>query len=146
MPEPVSELPTVPTTSTPPASRPNRPRENKPAANSESKPAEQKPVEPPPPDPAPVSQPPAQPPAQLRTPQTADAENASKAIRTTLQSANTMLSSINYQQLSKVRQKAYDDAKRFMVQAEDAIKQGNFVFAQAVATKAEKLARELAGQ
>jgi len=146
MPEPVSELPTAPATTTPPASRSNRSRESKPAANTDSKPAEQKPAEPPPTDPAPVAQPPAQPPAQLRTPQTADAENASKAVRATVQNANSLLSNIDYRQLSKLRQKAYNDAKQFILQAEDAIKQGNFVFAQGMATKAETLARELAGR
>jgi hypothetical protein len=34
----------------------------------------------------------------------------------------------------------------FLQQAEDALKDGNIVFAQAVATKAEKLARELASR
>jgi hypothetical protein len=146
MPDPVSELPTVPATTTSPASRSNRSRESKPPANTDSKPAEQKPAEPPPADPAPVAQPPAQPPAQLRTPQTADSENASKAVRATVQNANSLLSNIDYRQLSKVRQKAYNDAKQFILQAEDAIKQGNFVFAQGWATKAEQLARELAGR
>jgi hypothetical protein len=146
MPEPVSELPTAPATTTPPASRSNRSRESKPPTNTDSKPAEQKPAEPPPTDPAPVAQPPAQPPAQLRTPQTADSENASKAVRATVQNANSLLSNIDYRQLSKVRQKAYNDAKQFILQAEDAIKQGNFVFAQGMANKAEQLARELAGR
>jgi hypothetical protein len=93
-----------------------------------------------------VPQPPAQPPAQLRTPQTADAENAIRAIRATVDRANALLNGIDYRPLNKVRKKAYDDAKGFIGLADEAIKQGNYMFAQAVATKAETLARELAGK
>lgn len=143
MPEPVSELPAPPTTAVPAPPKPNRPRET-PRATTPV-PAEQKPADTAP-DPAPVAQPPAAPPAQLRTPQTADAENAAKAVRSTIEKTNNLLKNINYQQLSEFRRKAYDDAQRFMRQADDAIKQGNLVFAQAVATKAETLARELSGK
>ena len=146
LPDPVSELPTTPAnTVTPPAaSRPNRSAAKPPA--SDPKANETKPAEPPPPDPAPVAQPPAQPPVQLRTPQTADSENAIRAIRATVDRANTLLNGIDYRPLSKIRKKAYDDAKAFIGQADEAIRQGNYVFAQAVATKAETLARELAGK
>jgi len=48
--------------------------------------------------------------------------------------------------LSNERKKAYKDAQLFLQQAEDALKDGNIVLAQAVATKAETLARELAGR
>jgi hypothetical protein len=146
LPEPVSELPTTSanTVTTPASSRPNRSAAKPPAADPKAN--ETKPTEPPPPDPAPVPQPPVQPPAQLRTPQTADAENAIRAIRTTVDRASALLNGIDYGPLSKVRKKAYDDAKRFIMQADEAVKQGNYVFAQAVATKAETLARELAGK
>jgi outer membrane biosynthesis protein TonB len=142
-PEPVNDLPAVapmpPPAPSPRASRPApRPQAEKPA---------EKPVEtvtdPPP---VPVPQPPAQPPAQLRTPQTADANYASRAVQATIDRANSLLAGINYGLLSDERKKAYDDAKRFMVEAGAAIKQGNLVFAQGVATKAETLARELAGK
>ena len=56
------------------------------------------------------------------------------------------MSSVNYGPLSNERKKAYDDAKRFIQQAEEALKQGNLAFAQGVATKAETLARELSGR
>ena len=52
----------------------------------------------------------------------------------------------NFGPLSNERKKAYNDAKLFLQQAEEALKQGNFAFAQGVATKAETLARELAGR
>ncbi len=143
LPEPVSELPTTPT-ATPSAPKPNRTREQRPAA-TEAKPGE-KPTEPPPPEPAPVAPPPVAPPAQLRTPETADGSNAAKTVRSTIDRTHQLFSGINYQSLSKDRKKAYDDAKRFIQQAEDALKQGNIVFAQGVATKAETLAKELAGR
>jgi hypothetical protein len=57
-----------------------------------------------------------------------------------------MLGGVDYGPLSNNRKKAYNDAKRFIRQAEDAIKRGNFAFAQGVATKAETLARELSGK
>jgi outer membrane biosynthesis protein TonB len=146
-PEPVSELPTPPTT-TPAATRPNRQRESKnnnaaeakPETKPETKPAE---VTAPPPEPA---APPAAPPAQLRTPQTADPSGAAKNVQATIDRARSSLNSINYATQSDERKKAYNDVKRFIVQAEDAMKQGNFVFGQAVAAKAETLARELAGK
>ncbi len=145
-PEPVSELPAAPNAA-PPATRPNRSRESRPPT-AEAKPNDPKPVEPTQPDPAPapVPQPPAQPPAQLSTPQTANSSSAAKTVRATLDRANTLLNGVNYGPLSNERKKAYDDAKRFIQQAEDALKQGNFVFAQAVAIKAETLARELSGR
>jgi len=96
------------------------------------------PVEPPP---APVA-----PAAQLRTPQTADTDGAAKAVQATLDRARNTLATVNFGPLSNERKKAYNDAKLFMQQAEDALKQGNFVFAQGVATKAETLAKELAGR
>jgi hypothetical protein len=140
----VSDLPPVPPPSStvargarPPAPRPATPEPKQ----------EPKPVEPPPPtDPAPVAQPPAAPPAQLQTPQTADATNAEKAVRSTLDRAKELLSKVDYRPLNVERKKAYDDSMRFIRQSEDALKEGNFVFAQAVAVKAETLAKELAGK
>ena len=146
-PEPVGELPSPPTT-TPTASRPNRQRESKNNTASETKPEvkpEAKPAEVTPPVPEPTP-PPAAPPAQLRTPQTADPSGAAKSVQATIDRARASLSSINFGAQSDERKKAYNDVKRFIDQAESAVKQGNFVFGQAVATKAETLARELAGK
>jgi outer membrane biosynthesis protein TonB len=147
LPEPVAELPTAPPSTTasrgttrPPVTRPNPPQ-------PESKPADPKPVEPPPPDPAPVAQPSAiAPAAQLRTPQTADTSNAEKGVRTTLDRARGLLTTVNYGSLNNERKKAYDDSNRFIQQADAALKEGNFVFAQSLAGKAETLAKELAGK
>ena len=146
LPEPVAELPAV-TPATPTnsgAPRTGRPTAPKPPADPKA--AEQKPAETvAAPDSAPVQQPPTPPPAQLQTPQTADT-NAARAVQATIGRANGLLNGVDYRPLTPVRKKAYDDAKRFIQQAEGALKEGNVVFAQGVATKAETLARELAGR
>jgi hypothetical protein len=146
-PEPVGELPTPPASAAP--SRPNRQRDTTNRAASEPKPkeTEAKPPEAttPPPQPE-TAAPPAPPPVQLRTPQTADSSGAAKAVQATIDRANAALGTVNYQPLNDERKKAYNDVKRFIQQASDAMKQGNYVFGQAVATKAETLARELAGK
>jgi hypothetical protein len=119
----------------------------RPAPQPESKPADPKPAEPAPPqDPAPVPQPPPAPTAQLRTPQTADTNNAEKPIRAKLDNARGLLKNVDYQLLNAARKKAYDDSMGFIKDAEEKLKEGNFVYAQAMATKAENLARELAGK
>jgi outer membrane biosynthesis protein TonB len=147
VPEPLPEVivePIVPPTTTTP-NRPSRPPVKEPKAQpSEAKPAEQKPPETPPTEPAAVVLPPPAPSAQLRTPQTAATSEAN--VRATVERARTILNGVNFGALSTERKKAYNDAKLFIQQAEDALKQGNVVFAQGVAAKAETLARELAGR
>lgn len=146
LPEPVADLPPAPTASN--AARNTRPPVSRPS-QSESRPPESKPTEPAPPatpDPAPVQPPPTQPATPLRTPQTADSSNAEKAVRGTLERARDLLSKVDYGRLNPERKKAYDDAQRHMQQAESALKEGNFVFADAAAKKAETYARELAGK
>jgi hypothetical protein len=98
----------------------------------------------PPPEPAPPL-PPA-PGPQLKTLQTADTSAAVKTVRSTIDRARNTLNGVPFGPLSTERKKAYNDAKLFLQQAEDALKDGNIVLAQAVATKAETLARELAGR
>jgi hypothetical protein len=90
--------------------------------------------------------PPVTPHAQLRTPQTADTSGAAKNVQATIDSARGILNTVNYGPLSNERKKAYNDVKLFLQQAEDALKQANFAFAQGVARKAETLAKELAGR
>ena len=147
--EPVGEVPGTipgiapapPRTGRPPATRPQAgdakpektepPKPDTPAATS--------------PEPAPGLPPPAGSP-QLRTPQTADTSAAAKSVRTTIDRARSTLQTVNLGIQSNERKKAYHDAELFLQQAEDALKEGNIVFAQAVATKAETLAKELAGR
>jgi hypothetical protein len=148
-PEPVADLPApagVPPPVTPTRTGRGSSRENAPkpeAKPAEVKPGDPKPVDQPPPlEPAP----PAAPPAQLRTPQTADTSGAAKTVRTTIDTARGVLNSVNFAPLSNERKKAYNDAKLFLQQAEDALKEGNLVFADSMAKKAETLAKELAGR
>jgi hypothetical protein len=144
LPEPVAELPAAPATPSAPRNG-TRPPANRQAA-PDPKPVDPKPVDAPTPDPAPVVMPPAAPAAQLRTPQTADTSNAEKGVRSTLDRSKGLLSNVDYRLLNPDRRKAYDDAQRFIKTSEDKIKQGDFVFAQAMAEKAEMLAKELAGK
>jgi len=146
--EPVGEIPDTSPPGSPPAPR-SRPTTTRPAASEKPEPKSDKPDQPAqpaatPPEPAPVVPPAAAP--QLRTPATADTNASAKTVRTTMERAWNTLRTVNQGTLSKERQKAYKDAELFLQQAEDALKDGNVVFAQAVATKAETLAHELAGR
>jgi hypothetical protein len=148
--EPVGEVPgTVPDlppapprTGRPPATRPQA-GDAKPETKAEP-PKDTPAATPASPEPAPGLPPPAGSP-QLRTPQTADT-TAAKSVRTTIDRARSTLSTVNLGTQTSERKKAYHDAELFLQQAEDALKDGNIVFAQAVATKAETLAKELAGR
>ncbi len=141
-PEPVGDLPSSPGSA---VSRPSRPAAPKPP---ESKP-EVKTDPQPEVSPKPESSKPAEAKAdaaQLRTPRTADTSGAARSVRATIDTARGILNTVNFGPLSNELKKAYNDAKLFLQQAEEALKQGNFAFAQGVATKAETLARELAGR
>ena len=145
LPEPVAELPAAPAPPSAPRNGTRPPANRQPPADP--KPVDPKPVDAPAADPAPVAaMPPAAPAAQLRTPQTADTSNAEKGVRSTLDRSKGLLSNVDYRMLTPDRRKAYDDAQRFIKTSEDKIKQGDFVFAQAMAEKAEMLAKELAGK
>jgi hypothetical protein len=141
-PEPVNDLPSAP--ATPPRSRPQRDTN---ANRGEAKPpTETKPPETPPAavDPGPpVTVPPA---PQLRTPEESDPAQSERQIRDIVGRANGLLSKVDYRKLNGDRQKAYNEAKMFNQQAEEAIKTGNLVFARNLAEKAERLAKELQGR
>jgi hypothetical protein len=141
--EPVADVPAPPSPGARPPARPPAPKpaagDSKPAPKAGEAKPETPPVEPPPAAPAP---PPA-PAPQLRTTESSGAE---AAVRVSLERTKQLLSGVDYRKLNAVRRKAYDDANRFSQQAEDALKTGNVVFAQGVATKAETLARELANK
>ncbi len=57
-----------------------------------------------------------------------------------------LLESVDYGKLSNERKANYEAAKRFITQAEDAVKANNYVFAKSLADRAEMLAKELAGR
>ena len=139
--EPVAEVPAPPASGTgrPPAKP--APKPSAPESKAEVK--EAKPETPPETPPAAPPATPAAPTPQLRTPESSGAE---ATVHATIERTRNLLNSIDYRYLTNVRKKAYDDAKTLASQAEEALKAGNVIFAQSMATKAETLAKELAGK
>jgi hypothetical protein len=90
--------------------------------------------------------PPAVPPSELRTPETPDDARATKQVRDTLGRASGTLGRIDYRNLSQPGKLQYDMAKRFMEQADEALKAKNYTAAQLMAEKAETIAKELSGR
>ena len=135
MPEPVGDLPgsSAPAPSRP---RPQRP----PETTAKPEKTEEKPADPNPPSTA------AAPVPQLRTPEVANAAQTAQQTRDTIERTKKTLENINYLTLAPVRQKAYDDSKLFYTQAEEALKNNNFLVAKELAEKAERLAKELQGR
>lgn len=67
-------------------------------------------------------------------------------VREVLTQASRDLARVNYGRLSTGGQSQYDQSKRFADQAEEALKDGNLLFAQTLAEKAATLAAGLAGR
>jgi outer membrane biosynthesis protein TonB len=139
-------LATEPARSLPPA-RP-RPAPAREQPRAEPKP-EQKP-EPPKPEPAPTDARPAEEaphtPTTLQTaPATAETE-VERAVRATMTRASGELNRIDYRGLNADARMQYDTAKRFIQQADDAMKAKNLVFARNLADKAAAIAAQLAGR
>ena len=84
---------------------------------------------------------PDEPPRTLQT--TANATQAEQRIRGLLANATRDLGRIDYRALSVDAQAQYDIAKRFTVQADEAMKGKNIVFAEQLADKAAALAAQL---
>ena len=68
------------------------------------------------------------------------------AIRDLLGRATRDLARVNTASLGGDGRAQYDTAKRFIIQADDAIKAKNLVFAKSLADKAVALAAQLAGR
>jgi len=98
------------------------------------------------PEPPPVAAAPAPEPArELRAaPSAADAA-AERKVRDLLSRAARDLRKVDYGRLSNEGRSQYDQAKRFAQQAEEALKERNFVFASTLADKAAMLASQLGG-
>lgn len=105
--------------------------------------AEPKP-EPAPPPAAPA--PPAEPPRELRAASSARDAAAERTVRDTLARAARDLSRVDYGKLGSEGRAQYDQSKRFAQQAEQALKDRNFVFASTLADKAATLAAGLLGR
>ena len=119
---------------------PARPRPAAPAATTST-------AEPPAP-PVPASTQPSSPPVPSTvlqtTPASAEGEVA-RAIRATMTRAMAELNRIDYRVLNTDARSQYDTAKRFVQQAEEAIRMKNLPFAKNLADKAAALAAQLGG-
>jgi hypothetical protein len=115
-----------------PATEPAQKVETPPPAPAENAPTAA-PVDARPPEPPP--------PPTLRAPGSAE-----KPIRDRLSVAQSSLSQVDYAKLSSDGRSQYEQSKRFIQQAEQALTDQNFVFAQTLADKAAKLAAELLGR
>ena len=82
----------------------------------------------------------------LQTTPTQREEEVERQIRIQIGQAMGYLNRINYQNLSSDGRTQYDMAKRFVSQAEEALKAKNLVFAANLAEKAATLALQLAGR
>ena len=69
-----------------------------------------------------------------------------RTIRDTLTSASTNLNKVDYRVLNADARTQYDQAKRFISQAQDALREKNLVFAANLAEKANTLASQLSGR
>ncbi len=86
------------------------------------------------------------PPTTLQTaPATVESE-VERGIRATLSRATTDLSRVDYRALNADARTQYDTAKRFIRQADEAMRSKNLVFAKNLAEKAAALAAQLAGR
>jgi hypothetical protein len=83
---------------------------------------------------------------QLQTPQTANDSQAERKIRDALTRAGRTLRGVNYGALNADARSQYDTAKRFIEQAEEALKIRNYVFASYLSDKADTLAKGLVGR
>jgi hypothetical protein len=86
------------------------------------------------------------PPTTLQTTPAGAERDVERAIRGAIAHANADLKRVNVRALNADARTQYDTAKRFIEQAEDAMKKRNLVFAQNLAEKAQGLAAQLAGR
>jgi hypothetical protein len=123
-----------------PAPTPARPR---PAATA-APPAEAPRAAEEPPRPTPLPTPPVT--TTLQTTPAAEQGEVERAIRATMTRASAELNRIDYRALNADARTQYDTAKRFIQQAEDAIRMKNLPFAKNLADKAAVLADQLGGR
>lgn len=130
-PEPVLEPAVVPPPRTTATRPPARPEPRTDTATSPPVPA----------TPAPAVDAPA-----VRATPTAAAAADERKVRDLIAKAAGDLNRVNYKRLSTEGQSQYDQSKRFSEEAQQAIKERNFLFALTLAEKAATLAAELAGR
>jgi hypothetical protein len=79
----------------------------------------------------------------LRTPQTADESNAERRTKEVLGRATNLLDRTNPATLGQQARQQHETARRFVLQAQQALVERNFVLASYLADKAETLAKGL---
>jgi hypothetical protein len=136
VPPPIS-LPEEPVRNTP-----TRPRPTPEPARTTETPR----IEPPPADAVKPEESAPRPPATLQTTPTLREQETLRRIQAILNQASSELNRINYQSLTAEGQGQYDQAKRLISQAEEAVKARNLPFASNIAEKAATLATQLAGR
>jgi hypothetical protein len=103
-------------------------------------------------DPAPVAAQPAPPPAtppaprEVRAVPTAAAAGEERKVRDVLDRASRDLARVDYQRLTTEGRTQYEQSKSFSAEAEEALKERNFVYAMTLADKAANLAAQLVGR
>lgn len=140
--EPITVAPTEPTEPAPAPATVRRPARRPANSSEQAKPEPSVPVEPSLPQAAPPEPPNASGPAPtLRAPGSAE-----KPIRDRVATAQRDLARVDYARLTEDGRAQYEQSKRFIQQAEQALKDQNFVFAATLADKAATLAAELLGR
>ena len=138
---PLEDEPLVssPVAESPPVTAPNVPV-------ARAAPRRQAPAENEKPEPAPPPAPAVEAPRELRAASLPGDRESEQRILGLLQSAARDLKGVDYGKLTRGGKESYDQAKGFVEEAEKALKERNFVYAQTAADKAAKLANELLGR
>jgi outer membrane biosynthesis protein TonB len=144
-PSDVEVPPPLPLVAEPAHNPPARPRPT-PAPRTEPKPEPPKPEQPPAEPPKPAEEPIIRPPTILQTTPAAVEGEVERSIRASLQRASADLNRIDYRALNADARTQYDTAKRWVRQADEAIRAKNLVFAKSIAEKAATIAAQLAGR
>jgi len=141
-PEPMQPIPLIaePAHNAPARPRPAPAREPR----AEAPKAETPKTEPAPTEAAPPPSEEPHPPAPtLQTTPAAEERDLERVVRSTMSKANADLSRVDYRTLNSDARTQYDYAKRFIRQAEDAVRAKNLVYAKTVADKAAAIAAQL---
>lgn len=141
----VAEAPPPPPAPEPPPATAADTATNKPAAGQQKP----RPAAPPAASPNAATQPtppPAPPPLEVRSVPSAAAAAEEKKIKDLLARASSDLNRVTWQSLSNEGKEQYAQSQRWAQQAEEALKEKNFVYAATLADKAAQFAAELAGR
>lgn len=138
-PVPLPPPPPEPAKRPPPRPRPAPPRQERSADPRAEAPKADAP-------PAEAQKPGEAPPTNLQTTPSGAEGDVERAIHATLARATSDLNRVNYRGLNRDARTQYDTAKRFIEQADGAVREKNLVFARNLADKAAGLAAQLAGR